>query len=276
MRETPPDASRHLASLYSPPSERPLLAALCAVEKEIVASLQSELDHTVAHARLQWWREECSRVAKGNPVHPLTRTLMTEFAGRPADPLAGISGFVDVAVWDLAAATFETRRELTAYCERWATAMMMPAVAHAAPQLEEAPSWLAIGSAMREIELLTHLARDARSGRLRLPLDELERAGLAPESLAVTPCSPALAALLGKRHAELRSILADSVARIERKTQPALRGLLAWAAIAWHRSEQAQRALPDAQRPRRLDALAEAWRAWRAARHAMAGRASLA
>jgi phytoene synthase len=276
MPETTPDTGRYLASLYSPPSEHSVLEALFGVEREIAASLRAGLDHTVAHTRLQWWREECARVVKGNPAHPLTCTLVREFSDRPADTLASLSGFVDVAVWDLAAATFETRRELTAYCERWAAAMMVPAVMHAAPRLEDARGWVTIGSAMHEIELLTRLASDARDGRLRLPLDELERAGVTPESLAVTPFSPQLASLVAKRHEALRAILADSVGRVERTSQAVLRGLLAWAAIAWKRSQRVQGALPGVQSPRRLDALAEAWRAWRTARHAIAGRASVA
>ncbi len=157
-------ASRYLAWLYSSASEQPVFARLCEIESEIAGSLRRGIDHHVAHARLQWWREECERCAQGRPVHPLTRELVKAYgavtaygeappqahgpalaathgaaspeahgpatagthgittAGRPS-PLAGISGFVDTAVWDLAGATFETRKELTAYCERWATAM---------------------------------------------------------------------------------------------------------------------------------------------------------
>lgn len=47
----------------------------------------------------------------------------------PLPQLAGLCGIVDVAVWDLAGATFETRRELDAYCQRWATGMIETLVA---------------------------------------------------------------------------------------------------------------------------------------------------
>ncbi len=263
-------SGRFLASLYSPPSERPVLDALFGVESEIAASLQGGLDHNVAHIRLQWWREECERVAKGNPAHPLTRALLAEFAAGTA--VEGLAGFVDVAVWDLAAATFATRRELTAYCERWATAMIMPAVAHAVPDLHDSRPWLAIGSAVHEIELLSQLASEARAGRLRLPLDELDRIGVDTGSLTRLPWSAPLAALLGERHAALRSILSDSVAQVEGAAQAALRGLLVWADTAWRRSRQAHRALPDCLPEQRVDGLAGTWHAWRAARRAMTGR----
>ncbi len=261
--------TRYLASLYSPPSERPVLDALFGIESEIVASLQGGLDHNVAHVRLQWWREECERVSKGTPAHPLSRTLVAAFTG--TTKLAGLSGFVDVAVWDLASATFENRHELTAYCERWAAAMMVPAAAHAAPSEHGDRIWLALGSTMHEIEMLVNLASEAHSGRLRLPLDEIERAGAGPDGLAITPWPASIASILSERHRILRSLLADSVRSIDRGDQAALRGLLVWAALAWRRSEQAQAALPNPRVPRRFDSLAEGWLAWRAARLSMAG-----
>jgi 15-cis-phytoene synthase len=270
----PLDLGRHLASLYSLPAERPILEALFALESEIGASLHAGLDHTVAHVRLQWWREECARVASGTPSHPLTRALAAEFPNTPGDALAGLAGFVDVAVWDLAAATFETRRELQAFCERWAAAMMLPAVAHAAPQAKD--PWLAIGAAMYEVQMLANLDTDARAGRLRLPLDELERAGVKPESLVATPHAPQLTSLLRERHTRLRCVLADSIGRVPQTAQPALRGLLVWANMSWRRSQQLERALPGPRQPQAFEALADAWYAWRAARHATTGKLRLA
>jgi 15-cis-phytoene synthase len=277
MAETPDwHPRRYLASLYSLPSERPVLDTLFGIESEIVASLQGRLDHNVAHVRLQWWREECARVAKGTPAHPLTRALVAEFSDSRADALAGLSGFVDVAVWDLARATFETRRELTAYCERWASAMIVPAASHATAATKDTSVWVTIGSAMHEAEMLAQLTSEAHSGRLRVPLDELESAGVVePESLAVTPHAPALAVLLGERQAALRSILTDAIQRVEAADQPALRGLLVWVALTWRRSLQAQRALPGSPVPRRSDALGDVWCAWRAGRRATAGRFGL-
>src|SRR5512140_3459989 len=125
-------SARFFALLYSPPSQRAVLDALFGIEREVSDSLRSGLDHHVAHSRLQWWREECERAASGRAVHPLTEALVDALGGPRASALpqlAGLTGVVDVAVWDLAGATFETRRELTAYCERWAAAMVEPVVA---------------------------------------------------------------------------------------------------------------------------------------------------
>jgi phytoene/squalene synthetase len=125
-------SARYFALLYAAASERPALEALFGIEREVLDSVRPGLDHHVAHSRLQWWREECERAARGGAAHPLTRALITALGDSQAKSvpqLAGLSGIVDVATWDLASATFETRRELDAYCQRWAVAMMEPLVA---------------------------------------------------------------------------------------------------------------------------------------------------
>jgi 15-cis-phytoene synthase len=290
--------SRYLACLYSPAPKQAVLEKLCEIESEIATSLRPGIDHHVAHARLQWWQEECERCAQGRPVHPLTRELVKAYGTPTAgelSPLAGISGFADTAVWDLASATFETRKELTAYCERWAVAIFETASAQvvsaaagaqataatqvvratASAQATNAPRavsrWRTLGAAVREIELLADLAREAHTGRVRVPLDELERAGVEVKSLAKPPWPAPLASLLRERHEALRATVGESLAAFGREEQPGFRGLLVWAALAWRQSARAQRALPNIILPRRYHALADGWQAWRAARRAAGG-----
>jgi phytoene/squalene synthetase len=337
-------ASRYLAWLYSPASQQPVFAKLCEIESEIAGSLRPGIDHHVAHARLQWWREECERSAQGRPVHPLTRELVKAYGAVPGgqpSPLVGISGFVDTAVWDLAGATFETRKELTAYCDRWAAAMFETAAgqvaasaaantgastatnsgagvsasgamnsrvsaaasmaanaranAAASPAARPAanagaglaanaaasdasPSvpgtgsrWRVLGAAVREIEMLADLAREAHVGWLRVPLDELERVGVEVKSLAQPPWPAPLVMLMRERHEALRATVGECLGVIGRQEQAEFRGLLVWAALAWKQSARAQRALPNIISPRRYHAFADGWLAWRAARGAAAG-----
>jgi 15-cis-phytoene synthase len=255
MPATPePGSPRYFALLYSPEPQRQTLDSLFGIEREVSESLRPDQDHQVAHSRLQWWREECNRTAGGSPVHPLTRTL--------ADSMRDSrSGLVDVAVWDLAGATFETRRELTAYCGRWAAAMFPDSqVLHA------------LGTALRELELLSDLAREAHCGRIRVPLDELQNIQANPGTLAKPPWPVSVAQLLRTRHKNLRDELACAVAKIAREQQPAWRGFLVWAALAARNSRKIELALPGRPGPGRLDALADAWSAWGVARKANVGR----
>ncbi len=259
---------RALARLYCPPTQAPVLEALLGIEAEIRQALKQGLEHEVAHARLAWWREECARLVGAAPVHPLTRALAGHFGASGREALAGVGGLVDLATWDLAGATFGSRRELHGYCERWSAALIVP-LARAA--LAPAPAGaLAFGTALKELELLLALSPDARAGRVRLPLDELEAAAIAPAELAGRAAGPALAALIGAAHAGARDALA--AATFAPQQQPALRALLVWGHMSGRFSQRAQAALPRLARPgdhqRPLDGLA----AWRIARRADRGR----
>jgi phytoene synthase len=281
---------RFLAWLYSTPSQQPVLGALCGIEREIGASVRPGVDHSVAHTRLEWWREECARCAAGYPVHPLTRELRTHLeqlasGSRANSSLAGLSGLVDAATWDLAGATFERRAELTAYCQRWAAAMMVPlgsafATASAAGDDPEPTAlevhWRDLGASLCEIELLGNLARDAHAGRLRVPLDELAQTEVSPQALAAPPWPPALVDLLRGRHRALRSQLAAAVAGLPPRSQQSARGLLVWAALGWQASLRSEHALPRAPKASIASAAAANWRAWRAARAASMGKLRLA
>lgn len=271
MRRPDLSPTRSLARLYSSTVQRPALAALSSLEREIGASLRPGLDHQVAHTRLAWWREECDRTARGSPAHPLTRELAALLAPLGTAPLAGLAGFVDTAVWDLSCATFDTRRELTGYCERWSAAMIAPLVSLAWPGAPATQAG-ALGVSLREIELLLALAADARSGRLRLPLDELEHVHLSPASLAQPPWPPVLAELLRHRHRALRASLGAALDALPPAARPALRGLIVWATLACAASARAEKRLPRASIARDHHTPLDGWRAWRVARHVDAQR----
>ena len=190
---------------------------------------------------------------------------LIEFAPLGAGPLEGLAGLVDLTLWDLSGATFNTRRELDAYCERWSAAVIAP-LARMALSEQTAAHEPAFGAHLREIEMLLALAIDARAGRLRLPLDELEQAQVSPGSLGRPPWTPALAALLQDRHEKLRAALGAAIATLAPEVRRPLRGLLVWATMSCLASQRAQLRLPRESSPREQHAPLDGWRAWRAAR----------
>lgn len=257
-------ATRDLAELYSGPEQRAALKALRAIESEIGASLRTGIEHQVAHARLAWWREETQRLAAGTPQHPLTRQLAASLGAQAPHPDLG--GFLDTATWDLAQATFETHRELAAYCARWSAAMLAP-LARLAGCADAVQS---IGPPLRELELLLALLPEARAGRVRLPLDELSAAGCGTEVLSRAPWPGPLCALLAARHRQLRVALQTAVAALPPALRAQLRGLVVWVALTCRNSQRAERALPHAA-PGESPAPLDGWRAWRIARRAAGG-----
>jgi len=264
-------APRALARLYCPPAQRVLFQSLLGIEAEIGAALARGLEHDVAHARLGWWREECARLAQGAPLHPLTRALAASLPANDRDVLAPVAGFTDLATWDLAGATFQSPRELAAYCERWSAAFVGPLARHAQPDSPPGAA-LSLGARLRELELLNALGADARHGRLRLPLEQLKSAGVDPAEAARPQWGAPLVQLATQRHAAARRALAQALAALAPRAQGPLRPLLVWAALEREHSRRGVRALPRATLPGDHHAPLDGWRAWRSARRADAGR----
>jgi phytoene/squalene synthetase len=234
----------------------------------------SDSVHTPAAAPPERHREHPSVELRSGPP---SMAGVQPFGLHPIPQLAGLSGLVDVAVWDLAGATFESRRELTAYCERWSAAMIEPFAPRQAAEARvssgmRVANWSGLGAAMREIEMLSQLAHEAHYGRLRVPLDELDSAKADPGVLAKPPWPAGVAALLRARHVSLRDEITRALGEVDRVQQPVLRGLLVWAALLRRASQRTERALPDRLRLGRFDAVADAWFAWRIARRATTGR----
>jgi hypothetical protein len=67
---------RYFVLLYTPPARRRALASLLALADEIGAGLERQLEHALAHARLDWWRQEAERYRAGITQHPLLRILL--------------------------------------------------------------------------------------------------------------------------------------------------------------------------------------------------------
>jgi phytoene synthase len=269
----PVGTPRYFAWLYSDARLQDLLTALFGIETEIDAALQPGLEHSVAHVRMTWWAEEAQRLRDGHALHPLARALLSQW--RPAAGTAGpdVSGLVETAAWDLASATFETRRELTLYCERWARSVIQlvatSGAAGLSPQLAQ-QFGLGVGAALCELEMLITLPDAARLGRLRLPLDELAAIGVEPACLAQPPWPAALCERLRLRHQELRAMLLRSCALLSSPApRAALRGVLVWAVLVHQHSQRAQAALPSPWQRSGWDGLGDALRAWRTARRAM-------
>ncbi len=271
-------SGRYFAWLYAGESRREPLELLLTIEREIETSLRAGLEHHIAHLRLEWWREECTRFAHDTPVHPATRRLRALAGDRAAT--FHLQGLVDAAAWDLAGAPCETRAELEGMCDRWARAMIVPfaLAGEHVPQgsVEVETALRATGKALREMEQLRSLAPDARIGRLRLPLDELDALGVEPRALATPPWPEPLNQHLRARFAALQRMCASAWSALDSSLQAVLPGLAAWCAVEAASSGRAAAQLPQPWRERRRYALSNAVRAWRAARSAPRGGARFA
>jgi hypothetical protein len=95
-----PGSARWFALLYCPERQRREFGLLLALESELGAGLRRGLDHAVAHARLDWWREEAARHERGEARHPWLRAHAA--APGAAAPRWELGALVHAALVDLA------------------------------------------------------------------------------------------------------------------------------------------------------------------------------
>jgi hypothetical protein len=248
MRPPPPveGSPGHFALLYSPVDARARLAAVLALANEISVGAARQLDHAVAHVRLEWWRGEAERYARGEPQHPWLRALLAQ------DPVRclNLQRLVEAAALDLATDSLSARP---------ATALQ-----RAVFELAEA----ALRTPVDAEPPAPHLQRAL--GDLGERAAELERYASTDGAPAVSAPMPAGTPAAAGPAAALEALRRLSEA-IDRALQPRLTPLLVWIALA---ARQAQR------RARRghgrsasgLDGVADNLVAWRAARRAARGR----
>lgn len=272
----PPGGARYHVWLFAPPHARDALAALLTIEREIDDSARPGLDHSIAHARLDWWGEEVARLVAGAPRHPATRALAVaaDAAGIAAADRPALAPLLELARWRLAQVAFEDRAELQLAFSGWGRSVFAAACQLGVPPALRSPPLRATidafaaeaGAAVREIETLLQAARLTRLGQLPLPLDELAAAGCDHRLLATAPWPEPVTALLRARHAACGRALRAAAGSLPAAQRDAVRTGLVWAAAAARQARAAVDALPNEYAAPRFAPLQATWHAWRAAR----------
>jgi 15-cis-phytoene synthase len=182
---TPPGSLRHFAVLYSGSHATDSLVALYAFEKEIADTVRA-LDHEVAHTRLQWWRSEIDRLLTGQALHPIGRALQSLPGPVPGDRRLLHECLVAADI-DLSRMTLTNRSELDAYCFRASGSLQTLAAQACAGNRALADNERRfareLGAVVRQAELLRDMRYDVTQGRLRVPLERLEAAGMDPSAV---------------------------------------------------------------------------------------------
>lgn len=115
----PPGSVRYFVLLYCPRERRAALASVLAIGDELESGLARQLDHSVAHLRLQWWQQEAERFAQGQPQHPWLRSLHGDAAALDLSALVAAAA-ADLATQTLAAQSgTELHRALFELAAQW-------------------------------------------------------------------------------------------------------------------------------------------------------------
>lgn len=162
-------------------------------------------------------------------------------------PEALLEGFA----WDAEGRRYRTLDELQGYCARVAstvglmmTALMGPRAAWVLARAAD------LGVAMQLTNIARDVGEDARMGRIYLPLDWLERAGLSPAELLAAPRhSPALGALVKR--------LLDEAERLYDRADRGIEGLPRRCRVAIRAARLIYAAIGDEIRRNGYDAVSQ-------------------
>ncbi|RKQ73016.1 presqualene diphosphate synthase HpnD [Oceanibaculum indicum] len=162
-----------------PGEKRRAMYAIYAYCRELDDIADGDLPRAEKLARLEGWRREITALYAGSPTHPIAIALAGPVARYRLDRrwfeeiLAGVR--MD-ATGDILAPSL---LELQLYCRRVAGAVGMLSIAvYGASGKAAAGFALALGDAVQLTNILRDLREDAADGRLYLPADMLEAAGI--------------------------------------------------------------------------------------------------
>jgi NADH dehydrogenase [ubiquinone] 1 alpha subcomplex assembly factor 6 len=250
------DYDRWLVALFSPAPARRSVNALFAFNVELARAHEQVSNPMLGEIRLQWWREAVDSVYDGlQRAQPIVQELATAVA-RFGLTRAHFDRAIDGRVQDLYEAVPLDIAAVETYADATAgslTSLWLETLAVRDRPSEEAARSVAVGWALTGIA--RSVASDARSRRVRLPLDLLRAEGIDTEDVIFERNPEALArvvAALAQRAAE--HMAAARKNRIDSKALPAL--LLATLADVYiGRMTQAgnakRRGLSEMSRPRK-------------------------
>lgn len=174
-----PGSPAWFAMLFSPPEQRPAIAAVHALWHELDTLPRRITEPEPMRMRLAWWHEELGRLEAGSPRHPraiaaspwlegdaLATTLMRELLVAAEDEFDGRG------------CEHDDELRLQAFRRRGAPLGAL-ALACGAPESIAIRDGRDTGQLMRCAEILAALGPNLARGRLELPLASLER----PETL---------------------------------------------------------------------------------------------
>lgn len=261
----PPGSALYYALLQLPPSKRDAAYAAHAFCQEISDIHSAVHDPGVAHAKLDWWRQELARLFAGNPAHPVTRALLPVVQNSKLSRET-FEAVLHGAEMDLSQMRYLDFAGLTHYCDAAGGAPAeLTSQVYGFDDPQTPALARALGHAITLGRRVTDAGVDARSGYVYFPIDELQRFGVTAADIQNGKYSPAFVELMKFQHARARQAITDAAAAIPKQDRRKQRPLLALAALQLALMDEV--AASDYQvLHQRIDLtpLRKFWRAWRA------------
>jgi phytoene synthase len=239
-RAVPPSSPRYFSWLFAAPEARDPLLGVYALMAEWRGLMDPAAEASGARLKIAWWHQEIGRLARGAPLHPITRFLATLPRAECVD-FAPLGASIEAAARQIDGAPMEHGSELAAHSAAL-RAVPLAIAAHLArmpaPESGAGSAAECAAGALAEADYLADALADyrraAHCGRVIFPVDELLAARIEDADLTAGEPPAHLQTYLDgqrRRAAELYAA-AQSLPRTERA---ALRHLLVLAVLGARR-----------------------------------------
>ncbi|WP_087687132.1 presqualene diphosphate synthase HpnD [Pandoraea sp. PE-S2R-1] len=261
----PQGSALYYALLQLPPSKRDAAYAVHAFCQEIADIHSAVHDPGVAHAKLDWWRQELTNLFAGKPVHPVTRALAPVVKDTGLSRTA-FDAVLHGAEMDLSQMRYLDFAGLNHYCDAAGGAPAeLASHVYGFDDAQTPSAARALGHAIALARRVTEAGVDARAGYVYFPIDELQRFGVTAADIQNGKYSPEFLALMKFQDARARKAIREAMAAIPKRDRRKQKPLLALAALQLALLDEV--AASDYQvLHQRIDLtpLRKFWRAWRA------------
>ena len=176
-------SSFYYSFLFLPPQRRRAITALYAFCREVDDVVDECSDAELAHAKLDWWRMEVASLYAGDPHHPVMHALRphTQPYGITAERLNEI---VEGMAMDLAQTRYLDFTGLERYCYLVAGVVGLLAAGifgYRNPRTLEYA--VTLGTAFQLTNIIRDVGEDARKNRIYLPMEDLQKHGVAASDI---------------------------------------------------------------------------------------------
>lgn len=267
-RAAPRGSSLYYSLYYAPRTLQPALRALFAYQREITKIPREVREPSVAQAKLAWWREELERAYTGQAQHPVAQALSNDLLpGRGIDRQRLLE-VIDGVQLDLDYGLYPSFRELSDYCHRVGGSITGLAVELCGYQNPETSHYAHdLGIALRLFTLLRNLRPNLDAGRLYIPEDDLQQAGVSFAELQAHRTTPAIQALLVQQASRVRDFFSSALQRLPAEDRRRQRcGVVLAQLYLTLLTEMEAAGYPLLERRIHLTPINKFWIAWRAAR----------
>lgn len=174
-------SSFYYSFMFLDPARRQAIIALYAFCREVDDVVDECRDPALAHAKLDWWRQEIGRVFDGTPTHPVGLALQ-EICGSFGLARERLFDVIDGMAMDLHDRRYADFPALQGYCYHVASAVgLISANIFGVSDSRTLDYAHDLGIALQLTNIVRDVGEDARRGRIYLPIDELQRFGV-PEA----------------------------------------------------------------------------------------------